>query len=380
MSFRGRHAKRRYGGNFDQNDGKPGVVYILRNEAFKEDWLKIGQTTKSGSLRAAQLNEDASTGIPKHHVCIFECHTVDCGRAEKEVHARLSAFRTGRQEFFTVAHELAKATISEVCQEIDERVRRERLAHETEERLTREREYRLEEKVRARAERLAQAAMAQPPAPPPRQEIRLQPAAEARRPFIVTEPPFVPPATKSNGVAWTAITVLGVFLAVSVLQPSKVQHSANPPQSAQVISHTPAPAPAPDPIPAPPSYVSPSLPAPTPLRPRIQQVPEKARVDQLAKRDTVSADVQNIAERAMKDYPFLNTPAGAEVLAKITARRDALIAQGMYPSIALTQAVNAFAPAYSPAPRLAMPVVPLVEPAEPPGRCRWITPTQLTCP
>ena len=60
------------------------------------------------------------------------------------------------------------------------------------------------------------------------------------------------------------------------------------------------------------------------------------------------ADLKRIAERAVADYPYLNTPAGAPVMERIIERRDRLIQQGVYPSIALTQAVNAFAAAYAP--------------------------------
>lgn len=110
--------------NYDQNDGKPGVVYILINEAFQENYLKIGQTTRSGSHRAFDLNEQAGTGLPKKHVCAFEYRTVDCGRAEKLVHERLAQYRQGPQEYFFVEIELAKSVIVETCQLIDANARR----------------------------------------------------------------------------------------------------------------------------------------------------------------------------------------------------------------------------------------------------------------
>lgn len=119
MSFRSHRKRKPNYGNFDQNDGKPGVVYILTNEAFQKNYHKIGQTTYSGAHRAAALNLEAGTGLPKRHVCVFECRTVDCGRAEKLVHERLKTYRQGYQEFFLVEFEIAKAVIIEVCQSID---------------------------------------------------------------------------------------------------------------------------------------------------------------------------------------------------------------------------------------------------------------------
>lgn len=62
----------------------------------------------------------------------------------------------------------------------------------------------------------------------------------------------------------------------------------------------------------------------------------------------VQADMKRIVDRAAADYPYLNTPAGSAVMERIIERRDLLIKEGVYPSIAMTRAVNAFAPAYAP--------------------------------
>lgn len=107
--------------NYDRNDGRPGVVYVLANAAFRDDWWKIGQSTRSGHHRASDLNFEAGTGTPKHFHCVFEVPTKDCGRAEKAVHARLAKYRMGAtgQEYFCVPLETAKAVIVEECGRID---------------------------------------------------------------------------------------------------------------------------------------------------------------------------------------------------------------------------------------------------------------------
>jgi hypothetical protein len=107
--------------NYDRNDGRPGVVYVLANAAFRDDWWKISQSTRSGHHRARDLNFEASTGTPKHFHCVFEVPTKDCGRAEKAVHARLAQYRMGAtgQEYFCVPLETAKAVIVEECERID---------------------------------------------------------------------------------------------------------------------------------------------------------------------------------------------------------------------------------------------------------------------
>ena len=107
--------------NYDRNDGRPGVVYVLANAAFRDDWCKIGQSTRSGHHRASDLNFEAGTGTPKHFHCVFEVPTKDCGRAEKAVHARLAQYRMGAtgQEYFCVPLETTKAVIVEECERID---------------------------------------------------------------------------------------------------------------------------------------------------------------------------------------------------------------------------------------------------------------------
>jgi len=117
VDFKGRRASQGY----DRNDGRPGVVYILQNEAFAENIWKIGQSTRSGHVRAADLNRAAGTETPKHFRCVFEHKTLDCGRAEKMVFEALRQHRYGasRQEYFRVELERATRTIRECCAQVD---------------------------------------------------------------------------------------------------------------------------------------------------------------------------------------------------------------------------------------------------------------------
>ena len=114
-NFRNRYQSFRHKPDYDRNDGLPGVVYILHNEAMRPGIYKIGQSTRSGAARANDLNRRVGTETPKLFKCIFEFHTVDCGRAEKAVHLRLHAYRMTRQEYFDVDLELAKSVIKDEC-------------------------------------------------------------------------------------------------------------------------------------------------------------------------------------------------------------------------------------------------------------------------
>jgi T5orf172 domain len=103
--------------------GKPGVIYVLKNDGLRDGWIKIGCSTRSGHARATDLNTDANTGTPGVFRCIYQLRTLDCGTAEQEVFARLSAYRRGKwgQEFFEVDLSLAKETINLVCSDVDRR-------------------------------------------------------------------------------------------------------------------------------------------------------------------------------------------------------------------------------------------------------------------
>lgn len=122
---------RRRDTGFNQNVGKPGVIYILVNDGLNPEFIKIGCSTRSGHARANDLNADANTGTPGLFRSVFEHRTVDCGLAEKKVFAELHAHRKGKwgQEFFALNADHAKPVITQVCISVDQEARqiRERL-------------------------------------------------------------------------------------------------------------------------------------------------------------------------------------------------------------------------------------------------------------
>ena len=125
---KGKFYKKRSGAHYDQNDGVPGVVYILGNKALKFNYQKIGCTRHSGKKRASDLNRDANTGTPAHFFCTFEQKTLDCGRAEKRVHERLASCRRGKkgQEYFELPYKDAKAIIIEECEKVDTSIEKQK--------------------------------------------------------------------------------------------------------------------------------------------------------------------------------------------------------------------------------------------------------------
>lgn len=79
----------------------------------------------------------------------------------------------------------------------------------------------------------------------------------------------------------------------------------------------------------------------------IQRQAEDAADRRLSQRAQAN-DLQAVSDQAVKDYPYLDTPAGAEALQLIIMRRDTLIGQGIKPAEALSRAVSLIAPKFSP--------------------------------
>jgi len=78
-----------------------GWVYILRNSAFREPLLKIGESSRYPIFRARELS--AATAIPEGFCVVFFVHVVDRYAAESWVHAWLEPHRkTHNKEFFDV--------------------------------------------------------------------------------------------------------------------------------------------------------------------------------------------------------------------------------------------------------------------------------------
>lgn len=125
---------------------------------------------------------------------------------------------------------------------------------------------------------------------------------------------------------------------------------------------------------------------PLPLRlyePSREELKEADR--QRAYAAQVQADLNLIGRRAIDDYPYLGTPQGHQAMAKIAEKRDELILQGIYPSIALTRAINDYAPAFSPGAKMQRKPIPITDTTDKGNhngfdpKCRWVTSQDWSC-
>ena len=77
-----------------------GWVYIMRNPAFRELLLKIGQSSRPPMLRAMELG--AATAVPRDFDLIYFVHVADRHKAEQYVHTQLASYRASPgKEFFS---------------------------------------------------------------------------------------------------------------------------------------------------------------------------------------------------------------------------------------------------------------------------------------
>jgi hypothetical protein len=84
-----------------QQETNSGYVYVLINSSF-DQMVKIGKTRRDPRDRMAELS--AATGVPTPYALAHFEAVVDCDKAERIVHEKLSASRVNRgREFFSVS-------------------------------------------------------------------------------------------------------------------------------------------------------------------------------------------------------------------------------------------------------------------------------------
>ena len=107
--------------NMDAN--KKGYVYILTNPSFKEDWIKIGKSSRSVNVRSKELD---NTAVPLPFEIYATLQTSKYNEVEKLVHKtidRLTDLRIRQnREFFNVAPEVALDILKDIAQTLDDAV------------------------------------------------------------------------------------------------------------------------------------------------------------------------------------------------------------------------------------------------------------------
>lgn len=98
-----------------------GYVYILTNPSFKEDWVKIGKSSRPVDIRSKELD---NTAVPLPFEIFATMKTCKYNEVEKLVHKtidRLTDLRIRQnREFFNVAPQIALDIFRDIAMTIDD--------------------------------------------------------------------------------------------------------------------------------------------------------------------------------------------------------------------------------------------------------------------
>ena len=104
-----------------QDDSKQGYVYILTNPSFKEDWVKIGKSSRPVDVRSKELD---NTAVPLPFEIYATMKTCKYNEVEKLVHKtidRLTDLRIRQnREFFNVAPQVALDIFNDIAMTVDD--------------------------------------------------------------------------------------------------------------------------------------------------------------------------------------------------------------------------------------------------------------------
>lgn len=102
---------------------EPGYVYILTNPSFREDWVKIGKSSRPVDVRSKELD---NTAVPLPFEIFATMKTVKFNEVEKLVHKnidRLTDLRIRQnREFFNVPPQVALDILYDIAKIIDDAV------------------------------------------------------------------------------------------------------------------------------------------------------------------------------------------------------------------------------------------------------------------
>lgn len=102
-------------------NAEQGYVYILTNPSFKEDWVKIGKSSRPVDVRSKELD---NTAVPLPFEIFAMMKTCKYNEVEKLVHKtidRLTDLRIRQnREFFNVAPQIALDIFNDIAKAIDD--------------------------------------------------------------------------------------------------------------------------------------------------------------------------------------------------------------------------------------------------------------------
>jgi len=102
-------------------EGNKGYVYILTNPSFREDWVKIGKSSRPVDVRSKELD---NTAVPLPFEIYATLKTTKFDKVEKQIHKQIDRLTDLRirqnREFFNIAPSVALDIMRDIADLLDD--------------------------------------------------------------------------------------------------------------------------------------------------------------------------------------------------------------------------------------------------------------------
>ena len=103
------------------NDNNKGYVYILTHPSFREDWVKIGKSSRPVDVRSKELD---NTAVPLPFEIYATLKTSKFDKVEKQIHKQIDRLTDLRirqnREFFNIAPSVALDIMRDIADLLDD--------------------------------------------------------------------------------------------------------------------------------------------------------------------------------------------------------------------------------------------------------------------
>ena len=102
-------------------DAQKGYVYILTNPSFREDWVKIGKSSRPVDVRSKELD---NTAVPLPFEIYATLYTSKYDKVERQIHKQIDRLTDLRirqnREFFNIAPAVALDIMRDIADLLDD--------------------------------------------------------------------------------------------------------------------------------------------------------------------------------------------------------------------------------------------------------------------
>ena len=102
-------------------ENETGYVYILTNPSFREDWVKIGKSSRPVNVRSKELD---NTAVPLPFEIYATLKTTKYAKVEKQIHKQIDRLTDLRirqnREFFNIAPSVALDIMRDIADLLDD--------------------------------------------------------------------------------------------------------------------------------------------------------------------------------------------------------------------------------------------------------------------